>query len=178
MIYQEERDLAFNPEFAESSFSMKEGIVPGPTPQPWVPGSQPTHIQHHSSTNTLPRAQHAQQQHFSEPFQPWRSQAGRLGPTVRQWPFPSNHLSCTFSSLLIENAEPHRAWPVWAQFQMCLLRATVVLLTPYLILKGEKLFFSLMLKLWLGCTYKSYHTDEGAVAGIHRIEVWNLRWSL
>lgn len=104
---------AFNPAFAESSFSMKEVIVPVPAPQPGAPGSQPTHIQHLSSTNTLPRPyMHSNNtsQSSCSPGKPGRNARVHSQAVA----FPSDHLSCTFSSPLIESAENCRAWPSWA----------------------------------------------------------------
>lgn len=90
---------AFNPEFAESRFSMKEVIVSGPA-------LHSQHTQKHlSSTSALRRALHSNPTSQS-PSSPGEARQSGMA-------FPSDHprqAACTFSSLLIENAEHRGAW--------------------------------------------------------------------
>lgn len=113
-----ERFRAFKSEFAEWSFSMKEVIVPGSTPQPGAEGSQPT------CTAASQWHQHAPQgpAHITTPLLRAHPALGKLGSEAKArtpqldsgssfWP-PETGAS-TFSSLLIRSAENCRAWLAW-----------------------------------------------------------------
>ena len=115
--FTERREIqAFKPEFAESRFSMKEVILHGPSPQPGAWGSQPTH------TATSQQHQHAPQgpAYITIPLLralPALEKAGNEAKAHGQavvFSFqPPETSACTFSSLLIENAENCRAWLAW-----------------------------------------------------------------
>ena len=161
---------------------MKEVIVPGPSPQPGAQGSQPAQTAASQQHRHAPQGPARVTALLLRAFQPGEARQWGQGPhtAVRQWCFPSDHprqVACTIFSLLIWSAENCRAWLAWDAVPDISAKS-YVLVDPKSYAKRWKKPFLPTPKLWLGCSYKSDHADEGAVARMHGTQVWSLRWSL
>lgn len=129
VIYRKERFRPSNLSLQSKGFPWKKSLCLAPFPSLGLKGHSQHTQQPLRGINVLPRALHVSQLHFSEPFQPWRSQAVRI---VRWWHFPSGHLrqaTCTFSSL-IGSAKNYRIWLAWGAVPDICAKSNIAFVDP------------------------------------------------